>query len=300
MRRKVAKPPLASPSRRQKKRRTSDRRRWRPLPKKATRRRSNLTTVPSVSMSLHELGSPVLFTTTLFFERGPARPKTDSRAATTTKPKKNNNTDILITTPLRLVFALKSNLVSLASTRHLILDEADKLFELNFLEQTDEILAACKRSAPGGEGEVRKGMFSATMPSTVEELAKGVMAGAGAGMVRAIVGHKCVFLPSFLLCKEWLTINPPGTTPTDTLSLSAPPYPFFELPPHLFVNACVTTRLQRSGDDHDRPKPPLRQPRRPQTPLPPLPHHLGPIHPSRPDLCPVDPARERARERARV
>ncbi|KWU45271.1 P-loop containing nucleoside triphosphate hydrolase protein, partial [Rhodotorula sp. JG-1b] len=98
--------------------------------------------------------------------------------------------DILITTPLRLVFALKSNLVSLASTQHLILDEADKLFELNFLEQTDEILAACKRSAPGGEGEVRKGMFSATMPSTVEELAKGVMAGAGAGMVRAIVGHK--------------------------------------------------------------------------------------------------------------
>jgi ATP-dependent RNA helicase DDX52/ROK1 len=72
------------------------------------------------------------------------------------------------------------------------------LFELNFLEQTDEILAACKRGGEGGGGgggeeeEVRKGMFSATMPSTVEELAKGVMAGAGAGMVRAIVGHKCV------------------------------------------------------------------------------------------------------------
>ncbi|GAA6061522.1 hypothetical protein JCM10212_004512 [Sporobolomyces blumeae] len=96
--------------------------------------------------------------------------------------------DILITTPLRLVFALKSNLVSFSSLFHLILDEADKLFELNFLEQTDEILAACKRdeSMP----VVRKGMFSATMPSSVEEMAKSVMAGAGGGIVRAIVGHK--------------------------------------------------------------------------------------------------------------
>ncbi|BGP20700.1 hypothetical protein JCM10213_001053 [Rhodosporidiobolus nylandii] len=110
--------------------------------------------------------------------------------------------DILITTPLRLVFALKAQtqisstappIVDLSSTSHLILDEADKLFELNFLEQTDEILAACGAGVQK-EGEqarvVRKGMFSATMPSSVEELAKGVMAGAGGGMVRAIVGHK--------------------------------------------------------------------------------------------------------------
>jgi hypothetical protein len=112
--------------------------------------------------------------------------------------------DILITTPLRLVFALKSSLISLSTTQHLILDEADKLFELNFLEQTDEILAACARpAAKEGETttEVRKGMFSATMPSSVEELAKGVMAGAGGGMVRAIVGHKCVLpFPAELLC----------------------------------------------------------------------------------------------------
>ncbi|GAA6011064.1 hypothetical protein JCM10207_005483 [Rhodosporidiobolus poonsookiae] len=98
--------------------------------------------------------------------------------------------DVLITTPLKLVFALQSSTVSLSSTAHLVLDEADKLFELNFLEQTDEILAACTKDRPAGAGEVRKGMFSATMPSSVEELAKGVMAGAGGGMVRAIVGHK--------------------------------------------------------------------------------------------------------------
>ncbi|TNY18742.1 ATP-dependent RNA helicase ROK1 [Rhodotorula diobovata] len=98
--------------------------------------------------------------------------------------------DILITTPLRLVFALQAGTVSLSTTSHLVLDEADKLFELNFLAQTDEILAACDQDRPAGAGEVRKGMFSATMPSSVEELAKGVMAGAGGGMVRAIVGHK--------------------------------------------------------------------------------------------------------------
>ncbi|GJN94224.1 hypothetical protein Rhopal_007298-T1 [Rhodotorula paludigena] len=102
----------------------------------------------------------------------------------------NGPVDILITTPLRLVFALKSSSVSLSTTSHLILDEADKLFELNFLKQTDEILAACSKDRPADAGDVRKGMFSATMPSSVEELAKGVMAGAGGGMVRAIVGHK--------------------------------------------------------------------------------------------------------------
>lgn len=73
---------------------------------------------------------------------------------------------------------------------------------MNFLEQTDEILAACGAGSASVSGTgsrvVRKGMFSATMPSTVEELAKGVMAGAGSGMIRAIVGHKCV--PHSLLC----------------------------------------------------------------------------------------------------
>ncbi|GAA5877321.1 hypothetical protein JCM8547_003833 [Rhodosporidiobolus lusitaniae] len=119
--------------------------------------------------------------------------KPEGEAAGETEEAYSGPIDILITTPLRLVFALKSHSISLSSAAHLILDEADKLFELNFLEQTDEILAACSGAAEAeGEGKkgVRKGMFSATMPSSVEELAKGVMAGAGGGMVRAIVGHK--------------------------------------------------------------------------------------------------------------
>lgn len=114
-------------------------------------------------------------------------------------------TDILITTPLRLIFAIKAKTVDLSSfvislkpsswlflTRvshsvlHLILDEADKLFELNFIEQTDEIISACSHS------DLKKGMFSATMPSSVEELAASVLRQS----VRAIIGHKFVVLSS--------------------------------------------------------------------------------------------------------
>ncbi|ORY56786.1 P-loop containing nucleoside triphosphate hydrolase protein [Leucosporidium creatinivorum] len=93
-------------------------------------------------------------------------------------------TDILITTPLRLIYAIKAGTVDPTNVRHLILDEADKLFELNFVEQTDEIIAACTHP------DLRKGMFSATMPSSVEEMAKSVMSGGGIGAIRAIVGHK--------------------------------------------------------------------------------------------------------------
>lgn len=114
---------------------------------------------------------------------GPIGEHEKKKKGTESKLTRSLDPDILITTPLRLVYALKSSLVDYSSLSHLILDEADKLFELNFLEQTDEILAACK------EG-VKKGMFSATMPSSIEEMAKTVMAGAGSGLVRAIVGHK--------------------------------------------------------------------------------------------------------------
>ncbi|KAI5479489.1 ATP-dependent rna helicase rok1 [Pseudohyphozyma bogoriensis] len=95
-----------------------------------------------------------------------------------------STTDVLITTPLRLIYAIKAKTVDVSNVRHLILDEADKLFELNFVEQTDEIIAACTHP------DLRKGMFSATMPSGVEELAKSVMSGGGIGHIRAIIGHK--------------------------------------------------------------------------------------------------------------
>lgn len=66
------------------------------------------------------------------------------------------------------------------SVRHLILDEADRLLEQGFLEQTDSILAACTHSS------LRKALFSATLPASIEELSKTFML----DEVRVLVGAK--------------------------------------------------------------------------------------------------------------
>ncbi|GAA95976.1 uncharacterized protein L969DRAFT_26056 [Mixia osmundae IAM 14324] len=89
--------------------------------------------------------------------------------------------DLLITTPLRLIYAIKAKTVDLSTVEHLILDEADRLFELNFLEQTDELIAACNHP------KLRKALFSATIPSGVELLAKTIMREDAA---RVIVGSR--------------------------------------------------------------------------------------------------------------
>lgn len=77
--------------------------------------------------------------------------------------------DILISTPLRLVDSVKDSSIDLSQVEHLVLDEADKLFEQGFLEQTDEILTACSNP------RLRRALFSATIPSGVEQLANQIM-----------------------------------------------------------------------------------------------------------------------------
>ena len=44
---------------------------------------------------------------------------------------------------LRLVSLLRKGALTLASLEYLVPDKADKLLELGFLEQRDEVLAAC-------------------------------------------------------------------------------------------------------------------------------------------------------------
>ncbi|KAI9493613.1 P-loop containing nucleoside triphosphate hydrolase protein [Zychaea mexicana] len=95
-------------------------------------------------------------------------------------PQQRQKFDVLISTPLRLVHAVREKEIDLRNVRHLVLDEADKLLELGFLEQTDEIFAACSSTT------IRKSLFSATFSSTVEELAQSVMK----NPIRVVVGAR--------------------------------------------------------------------------------------------------------------
>ena len=77
--------------------------------------------------------------------------------------------DVLIATPLRLASLLTAGRIDLAAVRWLVLDEADKLFELGFVEQIDAVVAACSHP------DVCRALFSATLPEGVEALARSVM-----------------------------------------------------------------------------------------------------------------------------
>ncbi|KAJ2711511.1 RNA-dependent ATPase rok1 [Coemansia spiralis] len=101
-----------------------------------------------------------------------------SASAQAQDPAMRQKYDILVTTPLRLVHAIQNNEADLTHVRSLVLDEADSLMDKGFLEQVDEILAAC--TSPS----LQISLFSATMPSSVEQMAKTIMK----DPIRIIVG----------------------------------------------------------------------------------------------------------------
>ncbi|GBG31696.1 ATP-dependent RNA helicase ROK1 [Hondaea fermentalgiana] len=87
--------------------------------------------------------------------------------------------DALVTTPERLAAMVAEKRVDLSTVHYLVLDEADKLFEMGFLEHVDEIINAC---GP----ETQRVMVSATMPPQIEELAQSVLR----DPVEVVVGTK--------------------------------------------------------------------------------------------------------------
>ena len=93
---------------------------------------------------------------------------------------KERRLDLLITTPLRLVALMKSGGVELDRIETLIFDEADKLFEMGFVDQVDEIVAGC--TCP----TLQRVLFSATLPQSVEDLARSVLQ----DPIRIIVGRR--------------------------------------------------------------------------------------------------------------
>lgn len=72
-------------------------------------------------------------------------------------------TDLLIATPGRLLDLVRQNAVSLAALEHLVIDEADKLLDLGFTEEMEELrgLLPAKRQTL---------LFSATMNTAVQEV----------------------------------------------------------------------------------------------------------------------------------
>ncbi|XP_072997982.1 DEAD-box ATP-dependent RNA helicase 57 isoform X2 [Typha latifolia] len=88
--------------------------------------------------------------------------------------------DVLVSTPLRLEYAMRNRKLDLCRVEYLVLDESDKLFELGFVEQIDSVVKACSNPS------IVRSLFSATLPDSVEELARSIMHDA----VRIIVGRK--------------------------------------------------------------------------------------------------------------
>uniref|UniRef100_A0A5B7BN36 RNA helicase n=1 Tax=Davidia involucrata TaxID=16924 RepID=A0A5B7BN36_DAVIN len=88
--------------------------------------------------------------------------------------------DILISTPLRLKFAISKRKLDLSRVEYLVLDESDKLFELGLVEHVDSVVKGCSNPS------IIRSLFSATLPDSVEELARTIMHDA----VRVIIGRK--------------------------------------------------------------------------------------------------------------
>jgi len=71
------------------------------------------------------------------------------------------------------------------SVRHLVLDEADRLLDTEFVEQVQEIVTECSRT------EIQKCLFSATLPANAEKMAMDMLN----DPIRIVVGLKYIYFP---------------------------------------------------------------------------------------------------------
>jgi ATP-dependent RNA helicase RhlE len=76
--------------------------------------------------------------------------------------------DVLVATPGRLVDLVRERDVSLAETRFLVLDEADRMLDMGFLPDVKRLVKATHPAR-------QTSLFSATMPAEIEALAKGLL-----------------------------------------------------------------------------------------------------------------------------
>jgi ATP-dependent RNA helicase RhlE len=76
--------------------------------------------------------------------------------------------DILVATPGRLTDLVRERDLNLSETRWLVLDEADRMLDMGFINDV-------RRIAKAVHHEKQTALFSATMPKEIEELARGIM-----------------------------------------------------------------------------------------------------------------------------
>jgi ATP-dependent RNA helicase DeaD len=81
-----------------------------------------------------------------------------------------NGAQIVVGTPGRVKDHLKRGTLELAKVGLCVLDEADEMLNMGFLEEMEEILAALREAR--GDEESQTALFSATLPPRIRELAK--------------------------------------------------------------------------------------------------------------------------------
>ncbi len=79
-----------------------------------------------------------------------------------------NNVNIIVATPGRLIAHLNSGIVKLNHLSHLILDEADRMLDMGFYEDIMKIVSYLPKKR-------QTLMFSATMPGRIRTLAKSIL-----------------------------------------------------------------------------------------------------------------------------
>ncbi len=78
------------------------------------------------------------------------------------------NVDIVVGTPGRVLDLIRRKLIDLGQIHFLVLDEADEMLNMGFIDDIEEIISSCNK-------ERQTMLFSATMPAGIKKLAKKYM-----------------------------------------------------------------------------------------------------------------------------
>lgn len=76
--------------------------------------------------------------------------------------------DIVVGTPGRILDLIRRNIIDLSGIKYLVIDEADEMLDMGFIDDVKEIISHCNIDR-------QTMLFSATMPHEIEKLAKNYM-----------------------------------------------------------------------------------------------------------------------------